>query len=336
MKKEIPRTLTPEGQTLKFHQFCRNHVTTAIDNRILYRGIRSAGDGYPLLRGCRIPITEGVGSFEEINDPFVNVLCIINGRVDDVNPGNTFWHADAYQSWGPGMSNRIIYGFYATNLHYQGMFLNNDSVNSNNAFVNIFIEMREPGYPGHSGGDPVLDSVGLYGTWDHLLMWHCSFLGGPYYLLNADLTNSSFVGNAFFEFRDFGVAEMIDPPYSLPGNSESNEFLYNHYQWTAVDQGNPSDSKPHWRSKSPDSSPAGTSSIGDPAVNLNITDYDNFGYPRNNSPLENRLPFVKVPIDARGHLRDSTPDIGALEANSKPFVPLVPYIGAKPSGLRIK
>lgn len=252
------------------------------------------------------------------NDPFVNVSCLINVVVNDVDPGNTYWHADGFQAHTNPSENRIIYGFYGKNLHYQGLFLRGNGVNSNNAFINVFIEMREPGRPGYAGGGIILSNGDLYGKWDHLLMWHCTFLTRSFSVfeepgIGFSITNSSFIGNMFFEFRDFITQTGGDPSYSLYGNSENNDFLYNHYIWSCVDLGNCGPSMPHWYSKSPDSGAANTQSVGNPMINVSSPDSDIFGTPYKNSILIDRVNIQTVPGDVFGNARESKPDIGAIE-----------------------
>lgn len=271
------------------------------------------------------------------NDPFVNVLCIIGAVVNDVDPGTTYWHADGYQAHTEPSENRIIYGYYGTNLHYQGLFLRGNGTHRNNAFINIFMEMRPPGRPGYAGGQAILSSGDIYGRWDHLLMWHCSFPAEDFSIyeepgLGHSFVNVSFIGNLFREYVDYVTQGSDDPPYAAPGNSGSNEFRFNHFTWSAVDQGGGRSSDPHWFSKSPDSAVSPTQSVGDPMVNLADPNNTLFGTPYDNSPLVDRIPFSTVPTDALGNLRDSRPDIGALEANGlSGYKPLEP-----PTQIRVR
>ena len=277
------------------------------------------------------------------NDPFVNVECIINAKVTDVDPGATYWHADGFQNHTNPADNKIIYGYIGTDLHYQGMFIRGNGTHTNNAFVNVFLEMREPGRPGASTSDAIILSSGsLYGKYDHLIMWNCSFPTEGFYLhtepdIGFEIRNSSFIGNLFYELRDYptgiGGSTYEDPDYSEYGNTNNNDFLYNHYIWSAVDSGIGGASEPHWYSKSPDSSVSVSQSLGDPALNLSDFNSDDFGLPKSSSPLINRIPFKTVPVDARGFIRDSNPDVGALEYGADE--PKVKSMNIKPKGLRI-
>ncbi len=251
-------------------------------------------------------------------DAFQNFPLVINTTLDDQDPGSTYWHADSYQSWGDGPSNRIIYNFYGTDLHYQGLFMRaTQSPGNNNAFVNMFLEMREPGRQGSSGGKTILTNGALYGVWDHLLLWHCTF-PTEFFAINADdsgfgFTNSSFIGNVFYEYRDNVTKNGGDPSYAAPENSGNNDFQHNHYIWSCTDQGNCTGSEPHWYSKSPDSDINVSQTVGDPQIDLTDPASTTFGEPLAGSPLVNRLSFSLVPVDVRGNLRDQTPDVGAFE-----------------------
>ncbi|MEN8141427.1 MAG: hypothetical protein ABFR97_09420 [Thermodesulfobacteriota bacterium] len=256
------------------------------------------------------------------NDAFQNTLFLVNIRVDDMDPGPTYWHADAYQSFGNGPENRIIYNFYGTNLHYQGLFMReeNNTPARNNAFVNIFMEMREPGRPGSSGGKVVLTNGAMYGVWDHVLVWHVT-MPTSHFSINSEgigrrFTNASFVGNVFYQFRENVTKSGGEPDYTMPGNSGNNEYLYNHFINSCVDQGNCSESPRHWYSKSPDSASQGSQSLGNPRLSLNNPASADYGAPLSGSPLIDRIPFATVPADLNGKLRDGRPDIGAIEGGS--------------------
>jgi hypothetical protein len=258
------------------------------------------------------------------NDPFVNTYMVLNARVDNVDPGPTYWHADGYQSWGDAPDNRIVFGYYGTNMHYQGLFLRQENaatIAENNAFVNIFMEMREPGRPGNPGSYVVLSSGTASGRYDHFIMWHCTFVYkefGIYAESNGHyFTNSSFIGNHFYEYHDYVVQinNYHNPAETLYNNSQGNEYLYNSYRYSAVETGSGSANPPHWYSKSPDSSPTGLAHVvGDPLLNLtdNVT-YVNFGAPQSASPLVNSVLMTTVPVDALGNQRTGYPDIGAIE-----------------------
>lgn len=277
-------------------------------------------------------------------DAFQNFPFVVNVELSDQDPGNTYWHADAYQSHGEGPENRIIYNFHATDLHYQGLFLRaTKSPGRNNAFVNIFMEMREPGRPGRSGGSPSLKSGAMNGPWDHAIVWHCTFPKYHFYTTNDTagfgFTNSSFIGNVFAEFRDYKASRGSDPLYAMPGNNDNNDFLYNHFMGSYTDvsgcSGNPQPKGcPHWNSKSPDSDSGVSQSVG-----ANVLDLDpnsnSFGHPLDGYILVDRLPFTKVPGDIFGNPRDSRPDVGAIEKRGLKGE-TAPMILAPPTDLRIE
>ena len=273
-------------------------------------------------------------------DGFQNAPFVVNIRLNDQDPGSTYWHADGYQSWGAGPENRIIYNYYGTDMHYQGLFMRaTDSMAHNDAYINIFMEMREPGRPGYDGGKVILVNGALYGPWDHVLMWHNTFPSSYFNFVEDTagygFTNSSFIGNVFYEYRDPVPAVGVEPAYSLPGNSQNNEFLFNHAIRSYTDL--PSDNNcvwplppecPHIHSKSPDSSSTVSQSVGDPKLDLPLLSIGDpvsatFGAPLEGSPLINRITRPTVPADVFGYPRDALPDVGAREAiSSDSEVPL--------------
>jgi hypothetical protein len=258
------------------------------------------------------------------NDISVNNLCMINTIAEDQDPGtSTYWHGDGYQSYGKGPVNRIIYNFYGTNLHCQGLFVRQTAgyPSTNNAFVNVFMEMREPGRASSSGGDPTLVSGAFTGSCDHVLVWNCSFPYTAFQFYDDDgvalnFTNSSFIGNLFYEYVDYSGTYGQNPTYSIPGNSGRNDFLNNHYIHSRIDEGRTTGTAapPSLCSRSPDSGAVRTHTYGDPKIDLTLTDLiGTFGVPNLGSPLLDRISPSLVPTDALGRLRGETSDIGALE-----------------------
>lgn len=299
---------------------------------------------YDVERGSEAFLVRNT-TFQKIcEDSLTNNALVINVRVEDIDNGSndgetTYVHSDVYQNYNDGAVNRIVYNMYATNLHYQGLFLRNTaSFSQDVAYVNIFIEMRERGTLGNAPGGlpPQLISGALYcdNPWDHVLLWHCSF---PYrefnlYGISTKLTNASFIGNIFFELIENVAGAGKEPASLQPGNPNNNVCVYNHYKGSFTDvtgcNGNPQpDGCPNWNSKSPDSDAMGTITTGltgleryHPEV-LDLGDvktYIYFGYPLAETVLVNRLPsnLTGVLYDALGNLRDKNPDVGALEKNA--------------------
>lgn len=263
-------------------------------------------------------------SVEHIGDDCCFVCgMVINVTLHDQDPINpdgspTYDHADGWQNGQRLMDNRICYGFHGTDMHVQGIFVRSypaTGTHTNNAFVNVLIENREPGRPGTVGGDPVLVGADLYGVYDHLLMWHCSITTERLGLFDETdvgfgITNSSFVGNLFHSFLDWVQADTNPVPYGQPGNTEGNDFLENHYIISYVDQGGSV-----LYSKSPDTDPDGSQTLGTPNI-VTTLDAADYGTPNAGSPLLNRLSSILVPVDVLGNQRDSTPDVGAVERTS--------------------
>lgn len=362
------RLLRLSGLTIQGTTALRDPEKLWVDGAVVLGGGRHTVNSNPILRGD-LPtfhtdsvitdtdfgvqggvLARGVQIYRIGNDAFQNTLMVINARVDDVDPGNTYWHADAYQSFGDGPRNRIVYGYYGTNLHYQGLFLRQENKTAavNNAFVNVFLEMRPPGRPGYHG-DPNTDLVSgaFVGVYDHLIVWHCSFPTHKTYLgaepdFGQSLTNSSFIGNLFYEYgHDIGPMEE-DPAYAAPANSNGNEFIDNHYIWSCVDQGNCGPSEPSWHSKSPDTAVPPSQSLGDPGLQLQDPLSPTYGVPESASPLYESVAQVRIGVDVFGNYRGTTASIGAIEAEAPISDRDSPSDGdgrlapGRPSGLRVE
>jgi hypothetical protein len=250
----------------------------------------------------------------------------------------TYDHADGWQWAGAGMNNKIVYGYHSTDTHVQGIFARmspNGGVHRDSAFVNVLIEMRYPRRPGDSGDQQSeFDTVSFYGPMDNIIMWHCTFPVGRFGIfdepmgLEFSMTNSSFVGNVFNTYIDWDQGDTNPVSYGAPGNAEGNEFLHNHYIWSYVDGEH---NGAIW-SKSPDTDAAGSETIGDPGI-VSVLDAVDYGAPTEGSPLIDRLPTEMVPVDVHGNLRDSSPDVGAIELHGIGSSGPGP---AAPSGLRVQ
>lgn len=264
-----------------------------------------------LIRGA---LVEGVR-----NDVFGNFVFVVNSIATDLNNGTTSLgqegvHSDALQVYHNNaktipVENRLAYNVYVTDAHYQGiMRTSNFQQAKNNAFVNVFIEMRDPT---NYDKKPGLKS-GIIGSGDdHLLMWNCSFPYSHISIKAQNTTNSSFVGNLFWQVLDTATPH------------QTTEWLHNHFMYaydvTGIDNCTPTsagviDKKdcPRPTSKLMDTG-ANTSSYGDGVIDISNPNSPDFGYPLPGSALIDALPRTYVPVDALGNERDSDPDIGALE-----------------------
>jgi hypothetical protein len=250
------------------------------------------GLGYPLrlARGLAI---ERIGE-----DVFASTPMVVNCTATNVNPGSTGWHSDAWQSppyySTGGIQNYIVYNYRATDLHCQGLFSRVSVLSSNNAFVNVFMELRAPVVS--AGFDA------LYGDYDHLLMWHCTFIGtntghAVTFLPEPStggfsVTNASFLGGVWDEWKTTEGIGWTQAP--------DVEFYDNHY---IVSTG--------FNTYTPDS--GDTKSIGDAGM---VTDPDdpNFGRPAGpSSPLVGRISAPSVPVDLGGEERGASGEVGAYE-----------------------
>ena len=236
-------------------------------------------------------------------DAFSAVPFIINANISGLDPGSTGEHSDAWQSPSyndlEGMQNWIVYNFQARDLHYQGIFGRVSVLSKNNAFVNLFIEMRGPFRGTHAD---LTDSMGasLSGEFDHFLVWHTTVIGPAnipsFFAMHDESTtgrfrasNSSFIGNAFQEFR------------SNQGDSwtETADVLFNsnHYNITETATAY---------------TPGENYTTGDFGIFLDSSS-KYFGYPFVSSVLLNKVFPLNVPVDADNNLRVNGGDVGSFE-----------------------
>lgn len=259
------------------------------------------------------------------NDAFVNTLCILDSTAIGLDPGETtYWHADCYQCHTTPADNRIVFGFYCRDAHYQGIFLRGVGTHQNNAFVNCFIEKQGPFRLPTEGAtyDTGNNGFDIYGLWDHLLVWHCTLPNSDFSFYEeteqgASIINSSWVGNLFTQFIDAhgGINNYENPSWALPGNVNGNIFEHNHYIYSAVDNGSGTvEGQPYIYSKNPDTDPSGSYSVGDPLIDSN-SESSTYGYPQSGSPLISRVSPPVVPIDIFGVEWGSSADIGAIKNN---------------------
>lgn len=272
-----------------------------------------------------IPYVRGVSVTNVGNDPYVNTQMIVNSSSANISNGSTGWHADSYQTHTTGVpapSNRIIYNYKSTNVHYEGLFMRSDAgLAQDNAFVNVLIELREPADRNESALYAFM-SVAISQSWDHLLLWNNTFLGGhgEFY---GTYTNSSMVGNIFYQFVDSGTPTGNPTlPEWAPGNSSGNEAMYNHYlgvygetppctQNSRYLSQSPVWPCPQWNAKRPDSGSPATFSEGDGVVDADYTS-PSFTYPVGDVLISRMEP--RVPVDLYNVSRGGLADIGAVES----------------------
>jgi hypothetical protein len=224
------------------------------------------------------------------DDVFQNVPMVVNCTADDINPGPTSWHSDAWQHWGgtEADDNCIVYNYRATNCYYQGIFIRGrDNTPSppnaqGMAMVNLYVEMHP-------------DAVGTndwYRRVDHLIWWHCTFANAEFNIFkdpydgnywDVEVTDFSAIGNCFYKLQ----LNQSDAGIDWSG------WSHNHFQigsgGLAVTRGT-------------------DQTIGDPRL-------DAFGRPMAGSPLFDRVSPACVPGDLTGTSRATPSDVGAYEAN---------------------
>ena len=255
-----------------------------------YTELASAVGGNRLARGLRI---------EKISDDVArNCPLLVNVVANDVDPGMTYAHSDAWQTWLRDLpNNTIAYNVRMTDAHYQGIMCRTGKADAplarDVAFVNCLLEIRHPIRPPHRG---VTDGGEGRSLWmrsvDHLLIWHCSFLGHPLNFYDdkegrtripLNMTNVSVVGCCFGNMKKHTQGGKVDFSGFQSNHIVASEGVH------AV-------------------KPGRDLSTGDPKLTPAFA-------PQAQSPLVNRLSRQLVPIDAAGRLRDARPDIGALEHN---------------------
>ena len=244
--------------------------------------------------------------------------CVIQPRIDHLDP-TTFTdpqgkhpHGDVFQIHAQGAQNNpdnvILYGFNATDIHYQGFFWRPSSVSGNRAdniaMINNLIYLIDTAY---------FNSI--QGVYDHLLMWNNTFAGPNRTSLYKDtttadfgFTNSSLVGNYFYALE---VSAGGTTGYSTifeAGNSMNNEAISNHYYFSKAD------GYGTLGSASPDTG-ADTATVGTQEIDeSDLVNYVNLGRPATGtSVLIDRLSHNRTSFDLHGHARDTASDVGAWE-----------------------
>jgi hypothetical protein len=283
-------------------------------------------------------LARGNSIYKISNDLAQNLTgALINTRLDDIDPTGTDafdcngageqCHADVFQTWGNGPDNRIVYNLVATDANYQGIFMRaTNSDGSNVAIVNTFIELRS-----YTGGG----YNGIYGNWDHLLLWHNTFVGQgdpshwgwsslliddePTLTPSESMDDCSFIGNVFHQFVWGSGTTESDLAYE---NDDGNDVSYNHFELVndIVDTNSPT-----------------TRTTGDDIVDISTPGSATFGYPADEASIIDRLPsnLTGVPCDAYGDPRDATPDVGAFEIQGEETPAETPTInGCTVTGMR--
>jgi len=259
------------------------------------------------------------------NDVFENTPFIVNCTADDVdNIDNPSWHADAFQTFtGTTLAppdNRIVYNYKATDLHYEAIFMRSDTgTATDNAFVNVFLEMRDPCTVNETGSC-VFTDFQLYYNWDHLIMWNNTFIGGHSTISpTSTLTNVSWVGNVFWQFAQDTDISNLAITQLANGNAGGNEVLYNHYEYVKLETGECTPNSkftqagytcPKNYTKRPDSGATATYSTGGGVTDGDYTS-ETFTYPVGDTLTYKFSP--RVPVDIYNVARGTLSSIGAVE-----------------------
>ncbi len=236
--------------------------------------------GGVLARGLTI---EHIG-----NDAFQHCPMVVNCVVDDVDPGSTGWHSDAWQWFSTsGPKNTIAYGYRCDNAHCQGVMCRTGVAGSPRAegvaFVNTFINLVPPYRKTNGPASLWMRSV------DHFLMWNCTFEGHPFNIYDDQDGQKFATTITHFDVR--GCMFNALKHYTPIGHVDTSSFDYNHYETSSGPQV---------------VTPGLDSTTG--AAGL-----DSYGRPVPSSQLRDRISPPLVPVDADGTLRDARCDVGAYE-----------------------
>ena len=118
------------------------------------------GTDFKLIRNC---------AFRNIgNDALESVHCVWGIVVDNVDPGETAWHADFWQHKGiRPLRNVLIGNAWCTGLKYQGLMFNADSnLRHGVAFVNLYLYAHD---------DTTHQLMIWSGSVVHMLLWQIGF-----------------------------------------------------------------------------------------------------------------------------------------------------------------
>ena len=277
-------------------------------------------------------------------DVFQNCPFIVNITVNGIDPifpdgRPTYDHSDLWQFWGGGtVRNAIAYNVHATDVHYQGAYINVPRVEGM-AIVNTFIERRRENRLRGSASNnqkPAPTLISLNADFHHLLLWHNTQVHfedryynvmdgtdyGPFGAAHVSIVGNSFkaIASDVYNLNDQTIkkSNLDKTLWMTVGNPQNigNKFLYNHYEPrnTIGDYGS-------LYARFPDDEPGGiqTKQI---SLQTNILDSDRtsdtFGHPIAGSSLRNAIDVgvlgrVYVPADIYGNPRDNFPDIGPFE-----------------------
>ena len=220
------------------------------------------------------------------NDVFQHCPMVVNCSADDVDPGDTGWHTDAWQWFSPsGPNNTIVYNFRFSDGHYQSMMCRTGVASAakaeNVAFVNFYSELREPHRKSNGPATLWMRSV------DHFLLWNCTFIGHPFNIYDDEPSIPTRITNFDVRGTVFDTLKISTPL----GDVNQSSFDNNHYVVSSGAQ------------------------VMTPGTNKSTgaTGLDADGQPGVSSPLVNRITPPVVPGDADNEERGVTSDVGAYE-----------------------
>ncbi len=288
-----------------------------VTNCYFYQTPIAFGVEQKLIRGNRL---KGIrDDFGRYLTTFMDGILVVNNVVEGIYGTYEGCHSDVFQA-DSEIHNIIYFNNIFIDLRYQSIFADSDGNSSNIALVNNLFEFNATGSTNLRGW--------FFDHYDHLLLWHNTHTSrhassaGNYDVFMAKRadcagpmrrTNVSHIGNVWDAMHVNGRARAdLGMDYLDNGNRLGNEAKYNHYM-TGHTYG-----EHH--------------STGTGVINFDSPGSVTFGTPRSGSGLVNRLPsnLTGVPCDALGNVRDSRPDVGALE------LPRTPGMGVESHSIRAR
>ncbi len=230
------------------------------------------------------------------NDAFQHCPMIVNCTATDQDPGDTGWHADAWQWFATsGPNNTIVYNFNFTDGHCQGVMCRTGVSTSPSAecvaFVNFFCELRPPSRRPNGPASLWMRSA------DHFLMQNCTYVGHPFNIYDDDEGGTKF-GTVITNFDVRGSCFEAMKHSTPVGNVDFSAFDKNHFVTGSGVQ---------------IVAPGSNVTTGSAGLVIDTSSPD-FGRPANaSSPLVNRVFPLLVPEDASGRQRIAPAAVGALE-----------------------
>ena len=247
-------------------------------------------------------------------DAFNNCPMVVNCTADELNPGSTGAHSDAWQWQNSTPTNVILHNFVVRNCHYQTFFVRSQGEDDVPpwgdfhcvAFVNCYFDICNPLiYPGNGGGAWRISG-------DHLLWWHVT-------VHSRAVSEGNATGEAEIGLYNDTFADLTSDPQSITNFSVIGCYfdrVWHKYTTGVVDFSEWD--RNHYAH--PDPGPWGSGLAFPVWPGTNYTTgpnlLDTAGELIPNTCLWERIAPLLVPVDARNTLRTPPADIGPFESST--------------------